>query len=74
MPARESPSPERNGHTEPAAGDLIDPVVEADALRNALAEAGQRAARLLASLKQYRKERKSLQAAWSSLRGLNLGS
>jgi hypothetical protein len=74
MPRRDAASAEQNGRTEPEVGELIDPLAEAEALRNALVDATQRAARLLAGLKQYRKERKSLQAAWSSLRGLNLGS
>jgi hypothetical protein len=74
MPSRDSSPVERNGQTDPATEESIDPVAEADALRLALSEATQRAARLVAALKQYRKERKNLQAAWSSLRGLNLGS
>ena len=74
MPARDLSPPARNGHpAEPAVGDLTDPLAEAEALRAALAEAAGRAARLVAGLKQYRKERRSLQAAWSSLRQLNLG-
>ena len=74
MPARDPSPPDRNGHIEPPpAGDLTDPLTEAEALRGALVEASNRAARLVASLRQYRKERRTLQTAWSSLRQLNLG-
>ena len=74
MPSRDSSPVERNGQTDPATEESIDPVAEADALRSILTEATQRAGRLVSALKHFRKERKSLQAAWSSLRGLNLGS
>ena len=74
MPARDPAPPDRNGHAEPPpSGDLTDPLTEAEALRTALVEASNRAARLVASLRQYRKERRTLQTAWSSLRQLNLG-
>ena len=68
---------ETNGH--PPAGrpdppaDGADPLAEAEALRVALAEAAARAGRLVAVLKQFRKERRALATAWSSLRQLNLG-
>jgi hypothetical protein len=74
MPARDVPSPARNGHADPPpAGDLVDPLVEAEGLRTALAEAANRAARLVAVLKQFRRERRALASAWSSLKQLNLG-
>jgi hypothetical protein len=81
IPVRSDPMPRpddhpagRNGHVDPIpAGDPADPLAEAEALRAALAEAATRAHRLVALLKQFRKERRSLQAAWSSLRQLNLG-
>ena len=74
MPARDPSPPDRNGHADPPpVGDLTDPLTEAEALRSALVEASNRAARLVASLRQYRKERRTLQTAWSSLRQLNLG-
>ena len=73
MPVRDPSPPDRNGHAEPPSGDLTDPLTEAEALRSALVEASNRAARLVASLRQYRKERRTLQTAWSSLRQLNLG-
>jgi len=72
MPARDNPLPERNGHAESPA-DSIDLLVEAEALRNALGEAVNRAARLVAALRVYRKERRALASAFSSLRQLNLG-
>ena len=74
MPARETAPPERNGHPDPPpGGDQPDPVAEAEALRAVLAEAAGRAGRLAAALKQFRKERRALASAWSSLRQLNLG-
>jgi hypothetical protein len=48
-------------------------VAEAEAMRADLADAHARAHRLVAMLKQFKKERRSLQAAWSSLKQLNLG-
>ena len=73
MPNRDSSPPDRNGHADPAPGDPTDPLAEAEGLRASLADAAARAARLVAALRQYRRERRSLQAAWSSLRQLNLG-
>jgi hypothetical protein len=73
VPARDPLPIDRNGHAATPAGDPYDPVAEAEALRADLADAAARAHRLVALLKQYRKERRSLQAAWSSLKQLNLG-
>jgi hypothetical protein len=74
MPARETAPPERNGHADPPPGDdQADPVAEAEALRTVLTEAATQAGRLVAALKQFRKERRALASAWSSLRQLNLG-
>jgi hypothetical protein len=75
MPARDVSPAEKNGHADPPSppADGFDPLAEAEALRAALAEAAGRAARLVAALKSYKRERRSLQAAWSSLRALNLG-
>jgi hypothetical protein len=73
MPTRDAPPPDRNGHPAPA-GEPFDPVAEAEALRADLADAAARAHRLVAALKQFRKERRALTSAWSSLRQLNLGS
>ena len=72
VPAHETPPPDRNGHAD-SAGEQFDPLAEAEALRLALADGASRAHRLVAALKQYKRERRSLQAAWSSLRQLNLG-
>jgi hypothetical protein len=77
MSARPTPDPSRNGHADPptdANGDLADPLVEAEGLRAALADAATRAARLVATLKQFKRERRALVSAWSSLKQLNLGS
>lgn len=72
MPARDTPPPDRNGH--PAlGGESFDPVTEAEALRADLADAAARAHRLVAQLKQFKRERRALASAWSSLKQLNLG-
>ena len=74
MPRRDDPPPDRNGHADPPPpGDPTDPLAEAEALRAALAEAAARAARLVAGLKQFRRERRALASAWTSLKHLNLG-
>jgi hypothetical protein len=74
MPARDTPPPDRNGHVaDAAAGEPTDPLAEAEALRAVLADATARASRLASALKQYKRDRRTLQAAWSSLRQLNLG-
>jgi hypothetical protein len=73
VPTRDRPSPDRNGHTAHADGppdhnghaadaqENPDPLAEAEGLKAALAEAAARAARLVAALKSYRRERRSLQ-------------
>lgn len=58
----------------PAAEDVLDPLTEAEALRVALMEVGRRVSRLIASLRQLQKQRRALQAAWSSLRHFGLGT
>lgn len=74
MAHRTEPPTDRNGHADlPPAGDPIDPLAEAEGLRAALAEAVTRATRLVAALRQFRKERRALSAAWTSLKQLNLG-
>jgi hypothetical protein len=73
MPARDTAAPDRNGHADPPASDSLDPLTEAEALRSALAEAASRAARLVAILKRFQKERRAIASAWSSLQQLNLG-
>jgi hypothetical protein len=53
--------------------DALDPLVEAEGLRVALGEAGRRATRLVASLRQLHKQRRVFQTAWTSLKQLGLG-
>jgi hypothetical protein len=60
-----------DGHqAEPS--EKLDPLVEAEALKTALQEALNCSNRLLASLRQYRKQRKVVQSAMASLRQLQL--
>ena len=51
----------------------LDPLVEAEALRAALAEVARRIARFIASLRQLQKQRRALYCAWTSLNYLGLG-
>ena len=64
--------PETNGHTAPL-GDQADPLELAEELRAALADAASKAARLVAALRQGRKEKKALSAVLTNLEQLNLG-
>lgn len=50
----------------------VDPLAEAEALRAALTEVGRRIGRLITGLRQYQKQRRALQSAWTSLRSLRL--
>ena len=52
----------------------LDPLAEAESLREAIVEVGRRSARLIASLRQLRRHRKALRNAWTSLRQLRLGA
>lgn len=72
MPARESQSPERNGHPEANGESSIDPLAEAESLRAALGEAHAHAGRLVASLRGFRKQQKTVTSALASLRSLRL--
>ncbi len=54
--------------------EVLDPLAEAEGLRAALADVATRAARLVASLRHLRKEKRALTAVWSSLKDLNLGA
>ena len=63
-----SPSPEA-----PQSNDLLDPLVEAEGLRVALAEVARRVGRLVASLRHLQRQRRALHTAWSSLKQLGLG-
>ena len=62
-----------NGSRSVEDGDL-DPLTEAESLREAIVEVGRRTARLIASLRQLRRHRKALRNAWTSLRQLRLGA
>jgi hypothetical protein len=69
---------ETNGHPpgerhDPPA-EVPDPLTEAEALRAALAEVVTRAGRLVAALKQSRRQSKALASVVTTLRQLNLGS
>ena len=69
---------ETNGHTpngrhDPPTADPPDPLAAAEELRAALAEASNKAGRLVAALKHRKREQKALTQVWSSLKALNLG-
>jgi hypothetical protein len=64
--------PETNGHAPPR-GDPADPLDLAEELRAALADAAAKAARLVAALRQSRKDKKVLSAVLTNLKQLNLG-
>jgi len=55
---------------EPA---VLDPLAEAEAIRGLLAEAQSRVGRLIAALKQHRRQARAVQAAMAQLRNLPLG-
>ena len=61
------------GPPEPNA-DALDPLVEAEGLRAALADVATRAARLVAALRHMKREKRALANVWSSLKDLNLGA
>jgi hypothetical protein len=69
---RPTMKPETNGHTPPR-GDPGDPLELAEELRAALADAAAKAARLVAALRQGKKEKKVLSALMDNLKQLNLG-
>jgi len=62
---------ESNGHTPPR-GDPPDPLFAAEELRDALADAATKAARLVTALKAGRKEKKVLATVFAGLKQLNL--
>ena len=72
MPPREPPGRSRPGDDEPTRSDADDPLVLAEAVHAALADAGQQAARLVRVLRSYRRERKALRSAFTSLKALGL--
>jgi hypothetical protein len=63
--------PSSNGHAD---GEALDPLAEAEALRNALTETLQRLGRLVAALRSRKKEQRALTQVWSSLKSLQLGN
>jgi hypothetical protein len=69
-------SAERNGRPPadpPGSDDILDPLTEAEALRTAMIDVGRRVGRVIASLRQFQKQRRALHAAWTSLQHLRLG-
>jgi hypothetical protein len=73
------PAPDRNGHgppegrdSAPPAASVVDPIAEAEALRGLLQEAASRSTRLVAALKQQRRQTRAVQQAVASLRQLQL--
>ena len=65
--------PELNGHTPPR-GDPSDPLFAAEELRDSLADATAKAARLVAALKAGRREKKVLASVFANLKQLGLDS
>jgi hypothetical protein len=66
-----------NGHSpleQTAVDETVDPLAEAEALRAAMTEVVRRIGRLITGLRQYQKQRRALQAAWTSLKHLRLSS
>ena len=73
MKTHESNGHPPNGRPDPPPAETPDPLAEAEALRATLADAAQRAARLVAVLKNRKKEQRALSQVYSSLKSLNLG-
>lgn len=71
--SNEVPPPDTNGHTPPR-GDPPDPLFAAEELRDALADATTKATRLVAALRQTKREKKVLSAVLTNLKQLNLGT
>src|SRR5262249_41708032 len=74
-----APSPNGRGHPEstrpegqPPRGGIEDLIAEAEALREMLHDATGRTARLVAALKQQRRQARAVAAAMASLRQLQL--
>ena len=65
--------PESNGHG-PARDEPADPLMLAEDLRVALADAATKAARLVSALRQTKKEKKALATVLTGLQQLNLGN
>jgi hypothetical protein len=62
--------PEGHLSGTPIQGEPVDPLTEAEALRTLLQEAAGRGTRLIAALKQQRRQSRAIQAAMASLRKL----
>ena len=60
-----------NGH-QLGQPETFDPLLEADALKAALQEATNRSSRLIAGLRQFRRQRKAVASAMASLRQFQL--
>jgi hypothetical protein len=81
--SRQKPAPSGNGNHRPEGrpaaeaaecpSGIEDLIAEAVALRDLLGDAAARSARLVAALKQQRRQSKAVQSALVSLRQLNLG-
>ncbi len=71
--SNDMPPPDTNGHTPPR-GDPADPLFTAEELRDALADATSKAARLVAALKAGRREKKVLASVFANLKQLGLDS
>ncbi|HEY2784543.1 MAG TPA: hypothetical protein VGJ05_06155 [Fimbriiglobus sp.] len=54
--------------------EVLDPLAEAEGLRNALADVVTRVARLVAALRHMKREKRALANVWSSLKDLHLGA
>ena len=70
----ETNGPAAGGRHDPPAGDAPDPLVAAEELRAALTDAAAKAARLVAVLRQSKKEQKVLATVLTNLKQLNLGT
>jgi hypothetical protein len=73
VPPSNGPAPDANGAPPPRGerpGGLGSLIAEAEALRTLVQEAGTRTARLLAALKQQRRNSRAVEAAMASLRQL----
>ncbi|HEY2910436.1 MAG TPA: hypothetical protein VGI99_09325 [Gemmataceae bacterium] len=73
MKASETNGTAPAGRHDPPAEEPIDPIVEAEALRVAVAEVGTRLGRLLIALRGLKRERKTMTTIWHGLKQLNLG-
>ena len=73
MKTHESNGHPPSGRPDPPPTESPDPLAEAEALRSTLTDAAQRAARLVAVLRNRKKEQKALATVYTSLKSLNLG-